>query len=330
MAKKYFLSLLVIFIFVISTIFITQATTADGKTRISKASSSLYAQFFPLPLKGTILYVSNKNGNWDIFRRNLETGTEENITNNPADDMNPQVSPDGKTVVFYSNRKTDSLFQNANNQIYSLNLVTRELKQLTNDDSGNYDPSFSPDGAKIVFKSTRYDGYGDIHMMNADGTNQINITPELKETEEWDPVFDTTGQKIYFVSRLAKTHDSDEIFMMNTDGTNIVRLTNNTYADWYPSINPQNGNLTYISKKTRGSSDDIFIANPDGQSRVDITNILGNDNDPHWNEEGNLIIFINDHEGDYDMYMVKDDGTRIRKIEDIPGNELSPVFIPEN
>lgn len=329
MGKKYLISVCAILVLMISLTVITLTVSSKGQVKGIQASA-LYEQLFPTPLRGTILYVSNKSGNWEIYKRNLETKEEVNLTNNSADDMNPQVSPDGKFMVFYSNRKNETLFQNRNNQIYLMNLVTLETKQLTTDESGNYDPAFSPDGTKIVFKSTRYDGYGDIHIMNADGTNQVNMTPQLKDTEEWDPVFNNTGHIIYFVSRLTNSHDGDELFQMNADGTNVTRLTSNAFADWYPSVNPKTGQLTFISKRTKGSSDDVFVANPSLQEKTDITNILGNDNDPHWNQEGDLIIFINDHEGDYDLYVMKPDGTGIRKVEDMPGNELSPVFLPED
>src|SRR5260221_2335570 len=96
-----------------------------GNLRLTKAATTFYRQFFPEPLTGTILFVSNKTGNWDIYEMDLATKETVDITNNAADDMNPQVSPDGKTVVFYSNRKSTTAPQigQPTNQIYTLNLT---------------------------------------------------------------------------------------------------------------------------------------------------------------------------------------------------------------
>jgi Tol biopolymer transport system component len=302
----------------------------SGNLQITKAATNFYRQLFPEPLTGTILFVSNKSGNWDIYEMDLATKQMIDITNNPSDDMNPQVSPDGKTMVFYSNRESLTTPQKGQptNQIYAMNLETKVVTQLTNDDSGNYDPTFSPDGNSILFKSTRDDGFGDIFIMNSDGTNQRNVTKGRNTTEEWDPVFSPNGATIYFVSRLSESHASDELFTMNGDGTNIVQLTQNTVADWYPAVNPKTGILLFISKLAASASDDLFISDTNGGNKTDITNLTGNDNDPAWNLDGTKIIFINDHDGNYNMFIMDSDGSGLQRVADIPGNELSPVFVP--
>lgn len=302
----------------------------SGELQITKAAGTFYRQIFPEPLVGVILFVSNKTGNWDIYQMDLATKEMINLTNNESDDMNPQLSPDGKTIVFYSNRRTltTEKGQEPTNQIYTINRDDRTVKQLTSDKSGNYDPIFSPDGNAILFKSTRDDGFGDIFTMNIDGTNQRNITKERNTTEEWDPVFNADGTIIYFVSRLSETHSTDELFKMNADGTNVTQLTSNVFPDWYPAVNPKTGVLLFISKLAASTSDDLFVSDGNGNNRSDITNLKGNDNDPAWNLDGTKIIFINDHDGNYNMFMMNSDGSGLQRIADIPGNELSPVFVP--
>jgi TolB protein len=49
---------------------------------------------------------------------------------------------------------------------------------LTNDPAPDTDPTWSPDGTKIAFISTR-NGNQDIYVMNADGSNQTNLTNKL-------------------------------------------------------------------------------------------------------------------------------------------------------
>jgi Tol biopolymer transport system component len=56
----------------------------------------------------------------------------------------PSISPDGNTVVF-------AALRNAVSDIFTLDLNTGEVKNLTNDPFGDYGPSWSPDGKFIVY-----------------------------------------------------------------------------------------------------------------------------------------------------------------------------------
>jgi TolB protein len=266
-----------------------------------------------------ILFVSDKTGNQDIYRMDLETKKTENLTNNPANDMNPQVSPDGRFIVFYANRHGD-------NDIYRMNLKDLTVTQLTKDSSDEYDPAYSPDGQKIVYKSTRGDKLGDIFIMNADGTHPTNITPKKNTTEEWSPKFSNDGKKIFFVSRKDSSL-SDEIYDMNTDGSGITRLTNNNVPDWYPAINPKNNAILFISRTNSAAKDDLFVMDTNKKIRQ-LTKLPGNDNDPSWDTSGNKIIFINDQDGNYDLYLMNADGSNIQRIEKTSDDELSPIFLP--
>jgi TolB protein len=93
-------------------------------------------------------------------------------------------SPDGLNIIFNSNR-------GGNSDIYAVSSDgSSEPKNLTNNSAGNYDACYSPDGSMIVYRSNK--GLADemsydIFVMSADGSNQINITPGLSDTDEFSP-----------------------------------------------------------------------------------------------------------------------------------------------
>ena len=74
---------------------------------------------------------------------------------------------------------------------------------------------------KIAFVSTR-DGNHEIYVMNADGTNLINLTNHPTAADQ-HPSWSPDGRKIAFHSY---RDGNSEIYVMNADGANPIRLTN--------------------------------------------------------------------------------------------------------
>ena len=91
------------------------------------------------------------------------------LTTDPADDGSPLWSPDGKTIVFMSDRT-------GYKDIYKVNVDGTGLTRLTTYGDCDHFPVFTPDGSKIIFG--RYgDGHGEVWMMNQNGTGQVEISP---------------------------------------------------------------------------------------------------------------------------------------------------------
>jgi hypothetical protein len=58
----------------------------------------------PVGAGNTVVFMSNREGNFDLYSVPLDGGEARNLTNNPADDGLPAFSPDGKFIAFVSNR----------------------------------------------------------------------------------------------------------------------------------------------------------------------------------------------------------------------------------
>ena len=103
---------------------------------------------------------------------------------------------------------------------------SNQTRLTNNPASADGSPSFSGDGSKIAFSSTRdgLDGLNkEIYVMNADGSNQTRLTNNPASDDS--PSFSGDGSKIAFSS----TRDGTvEIYVMNADGSNQTRLTSNS------------------------------------------------------------------------------------------------------
>ncbi|MHA2620994.1 MAG: right-handed parallel beta-helix repeat-containing protein [bacterium JZ-2024 1] len=111
-----------------------------------------------------VALASNREGNWEIYLTNPSGSPLTNITNNPAEDIEPSFSPDCSQIVFVSNR-------DGNYEIYRMNRDGSNVTRLTNDPAEDRQPDWSPDASRIAFSSSRTGSFQIYTMNSADGSN---------------------------------------------------------------------------------------------------------------------------------------------------------------
>ena len=147
-------------------------------------------------------------------------------------------------------------------------------------------PAWSPDGSKIAFVSWR-DGNSEVYVMDAFGTNQINLTRHGAKDRE--PSWSPDGSKIAFVS------DRDgklDIYVMNADGTAPVRLLvpdDNEVANISPWWSPDGAQLVFVSWRDSEEEPGIYVMDADGGNQVLIREQGWN---PMWSPDGEKIVFM--------------------------------------
>lgn len=140
------------------------------------------------------------------------------LTDDPAWDGYPHYSPDGKTIIFSSDRSGYS-------KLYTMDIEGNNIIQLTNSGEWqDWDGSFSADGKKIFFVSDR-SGNLDIWVMSVDNPYEaINLTNN--PADDWDPDCSPNGDKVVFASNRDETDkDMSDIFVMDANGENQTNIT---------------------------------------------------------------------------------------------------------
>ena len=114
---------------------------------------------------------------------NADGSGQRGVAGTRAGDVNPQWSPDGRTILFQTAR-------DGNNEIYAMDVDGSDPRNLTNDPGSDGDGGFlwSPDGRKIAF-TTRRDGNTELYVMNADGSGQTRVTRSREDEAllSWSP-----------------------------------------------------------------------------------------------------------------------------------------------
>jgi Tol biopolymer transport system component len=162
---------------------------------------------------------------FNIFVMSSDGSGVERLTDTEAKNLSPDWSPDGKNLVFQTDRDGDL-------EIYLMNADGSGQVNLTNDPSDDQSPSWSPNGKMIAFASDR-DGNEEIYLMNADGSNVTRLTddPGRNKRPAWSP----DGRMIAFYSDRSGNF---EVYVMATDGSGVTKLTDDPDFDGFPSWQP--------------------------------------------------------------------------------------------
>ena len=177
-------------------------------------------------------------------------------------------------------------------------------KQLTNGDSDNYSPTFSPDGTQIAFASFRTDN-GEIYLMDLNGRirRRVTFTTDFNDSS---PTFLTTPNYLFYSSE-PKASREVKVVIQSSGSTPI-------YAGF---------NLTHIhSKITRAVLPVSFGA------RVPRASPAGDQVVYESNADGNLELYLLDLEG-VDLAQLTPESIKHKRITFNETDDGSPTFFPD-
>lgn len=206
----------------------------DGSDK-RRVTTSAGSNFDPgiSPDNKRIVFYSTRDGVRQIYLINLDGAGETRLTHDKFENRDPAFSPDGRKIIFVSNRGSGDPDDPGDWHLYTMNVDGSGITALTSGDSQNGDPTYSPDGRKIVFTSNR-DYNPEIYLMNADGTGVARLTNNT--ANDGHPAFSPDGKKIVFHSN--RDDSVYQLYVIGADGKGERRITRTNYYNWYPTWGP--------------------------------------------------------------------------------------------
>jgi Tol biopolymer transport system component len=201
------------------------------------------------------------------------------------------------------------------NTAYTVTIGTSASDVAGNQLAEAYAFSFTTRDIQIAFVSTR-DGDPEILVMDADGTNQRQLTNNTGM--DIDPSWSPDRSRIAFASDRAgrdAADDSYSIYVMNADGTGAVSLTTGRSPAWSPD-----GTKIVFSSARASFRADIYVMNADGSGVTPLAADPESDVSPVWTPDGQKIVFTSYRDGDAEIFIMNADGSNLTKLTDNEGD----------
>jgi hypothetical protein len=237
-----------------------------------------------------IVFVSDRDGNDEIYICNADGTNTTRLTNNTYSDYEPMWSPDGSKIAFTS-------FSTGSPEIYVMNADGSNIVQKTffavpwNVEN----PTWSPDGTRIAFDIS--DSSYNLWVVNASSGAPSMLLDHYGEQAQ--PSWSPDGSKIIMTSDgLDAFYAPHDICSINADGSNFTRLTNYNFDQlehgsprWSPS-----GNKIAMIVASASSPSPVLqagIMNPDGTGLtiISLPNVISGWSSLSWSADGTKLIY---------------------------------------
>ncbi|MDR0330551.1 MAG: hypothetical protein LBH93_02425 [Chitinispirillales bacterium] len=247
-----------------------------------------------------ILYVRAEGARKNIGIMDFDGHNRARLTNDNIINIFPTFA-DKSTVLWTS-------YQRGKPDIYRGSITAGTSKIFIQEKAMVVSPDVSTIDGTIAYASSQ-SGSLNVYTCSPDGSKKRQLTFSrggIDTAPSWSP----NGYQIAFTSDRG---GGPQIYVMDATGSNQRRVTFEGRYNDTPAWSPKGDKIAYASLGDNYQYN-IWTVSPDGNDAKMVANLPGANENPTWSPDGTLIAFVNTAGGRSDMYIVKHDGTRLRRI----------------
>ncbi|MDD5090052.1 MAG: hypothetical protein PHQ23_03970 [Candidatus Wallbacteria bacterium] len=177
---------------------------------------------------------------------------------------------------------------------------------------------------RIAFLSTRDSTNPQIHLIDPDGSNEINITNTPAVVHN-TPNFGLNNNRILYSTLVGANH---QIFSMFPDGTESKKLVGGTYNELYPAFSPDGAEILFSS--SRSGVSDLLSMNPDGTGLTNFLLTPTPELHASFSPDSRKVVFNSKRDGDsdFDIFLYDKVDRTTKRITTNTCDDGSPSYSP--
>jgi Tol biopolymer transport system component len=281
---------------------------------------------FPSGLSGTLVFESDVAGRAGLYVLDLSAGTVRRLAGHPGiTERTPRWSPDGRRVVFSSNRASDG---GATTQfdVWTVAADGSQPTRLTDHPANDGDPSWTPDGARVVFSSDR-DSRGDLYAVDL-ATRQTTRLTQHFVGRAIMPAAAPVGARIAFAAQTLRMGAFWDYQVHVRDESGAVKPLDSDAGACWPRWSPDGTALAHVRLAANSPSSIQIRRGP----ALAPTKVITADRlwsyYPAWSPDATRLAFSvspEHHEGEnWDLAVVHVETGQWTRLTQGPGNDRLP------
>ncbi len=292
-----------------------------GDKEMIRLTKDMGNNTYPLwsPNGDYIAFLSDRDGRLDLYVMDADGRNPRNLSSNDDDIMGPfNWSPDSTQIAF------GSTYDDSSREIYVVDVRSGELTALTDNGIFEDQPTWSPDGSHIAYKSSDQQGNG-LSIVKL----QTGQTVQLLENEPWIFYMDWSPDGNWIAFETVHQDGHARVDVIKVDGSQRYESICGDLWAGDPFWSTKGDWIVFTGKPANGDSEQLFIVKKDGS---DLTRLVesGVVNARVWSPDDEWIVFtgaanrIDRMFGDFDIYAVSVDSGEIVNLTPSDGDDRDP------